>query len=470
MKLHFSEEVLEISKDFIQEKKSILDFLSREEGIELHENYIEFKNFTGILELDEKYLIIPEKLAKKFNLLNNHRKPKENFDEIYLKKFNLFLEHILKELSKEKLLFTLSLAKFPVDEWRANESKIFKLLILLENKDTLINSIHLILSNLHRKLIEYETYKNLNEVNYLDESVLLDMISNPSKLYETEDGIIQDRYTPVEVLQHELEEIFDTLENRFIKHLLKEIGFTINEELKEFLNLYDLVKIRSEIEYCLQSDIFNEVEDLNYFPSNSQVLMKKAGYRELFQLYRYFHVSFVPKFAEDLDMAFSLKDMATLWEYYILIKLLKGLKEKFGGYKIVEDFREMKKGKAVYETVKFMFEKGLILHFQPTKRSYSGLEFRPDFLIEYEDKKYIFDAKFRIFEDNKKDILQNMHYYKDGLNTEFAIAVCFGDDNKGEFYFKKRDEINISFGDIINLIENNEYDGVGYVNLSLEDI
>lgn len=361
------------------------------------------------------------------------------------------------------------MSSFPVDESKLNESKIFKLLVLLEKKEELINSLRLILSIPHKNLVEYETYKSLNEVSYVDSNVIIDIVQNPEKLYETEKGIIEHegkRYSPTAVLQYEFEESFDTPENRFVKHLLKELEILLSEELKDFFFLEELKEIKEEIEYTLRSDVFSEVGDLNFFPSNSQVLMKKAGYRELFQIYRLLHLSFVPRIFEDLDLAFSLKDMATLWEYYVLIEILREFKEKFGTYKVIIDFEEKVEGKTVYEEAQFKFENDLILYYQKSLYAYSGLRFRPDFYVKFKDNRFIFDAKFRIFENNEKDLLQNMHYYRDGLKVTSAVAVCFGEKNKrGSFW--KTDGSKESINLFSELIENN-FDGVGYIDLKLD--
>ncbi|SMC09182.1 DUF2357 domain-containing protein [Nitratiruptor tergarcus] len=472
MKIHFAEKQLEIKKNEIKIEDK-LNFLQQKEHIEIYGNFIIFKNFTGIFEVNgEKYLIIPEKLIEHFGLIDETKEPVPNFEDKYYKQFEKFLKYILKELSKENLFYTLSLSHFSVEESYLNESKIFKLLLLLEKKEELISSLHLILSNPHRKLFVYETYKNLNEVSCIDPDVIVNIAQNPERLYETENGIIEyknKKYSPMAVLQYETEETFDTIENRFIKYFLKELEFVLSTDLKEFMFLSEIRELKNDIEYALLSDIFSDVGELNYFPSNSQVLMKRSGYREVFQIYRLLHLSFVPKIFEDLDMAFSLKDMATLWEYYVLTTILKEFKDNFGGYEVEINFEEKIEQGTIYEYAKFKFNNGLILQYQPTKWSYSNLKFRPDIYIEYKEHRCIFDAKFRFFEDNKKDILQNMHYYKDGIKTQFAIAVCLGKKNKeGKFWKVNKDKKLInSFFEFIK--ENKEkLEGIGYLDLKLE--
>jgi predicted component of viral defense system (DUF524 family) len=464
--LHFAEEPLKLPEEGID--RNVLNHLVEREQIELQSDFIVFKNFTGILELNEKtYLVIPKKLAKSFGLIYENEKPKPNFENRYKQLFENFLTYILNELSRERLIYTLGLAKFPVDESRPTEGKIFKLLLLLEKWEEIVNSLQLVLSIPHKTLVERESYKPLNEVDYVDSEVVRDIVQHPERLYEAEEGFVEyfgKRYAPATVLQYETEESFDTPENRFVKHFLKELEYFLTTELREFTFLKPLKVLKEEIEYAIQSDIFASVGDLTFFPSSSQVLMKKAGYRELYQIYRLLHLSFVPKIFQNLDLAFSLKDMATLWEYYVLTELLKELKKEFGTYEILIDFEEKTRNGTIYEEAMFKFKNGLNLHYQKTLKSYSRLEFRPDFYIEFQGNRYIFDAKFRYFESNRKEILQNMHYYKDGLKTEFAVAVCFGNSRGGKFW-DSMEEKEFEITSAVELLKKKTFNGIGFLNL-----
>ncbi|KAA0257291.1 DUF2357 domain-containing protein [Deferribacter autotrophicus] len=446
----------------------LFEYLNVEEKISYNKDVLIVNNFCGYLT--ESILIIPRKIKNLLikEELNNSDDIKKSYDEFFSK----FLNYILREISKGDIIYTLSLADFSVNESEPINSDILKLSVLLNKRDQLLSSVQLILSNPHRKLTEYEEYKPLSEVSNIDANILINITQNPQCYIETDEGILEinnKKYSPTTVLQYSNEESFDTLENRFVKKFLKELSAILKDLYSKFL-LKELEDMNNEIEKALNSYIFSEIGELNIFPSYSQVLQKKSGYRELFQIYRLLHLSFVPEFFKDLDMAFSLKDMATLWEYYVLVELLKELKKEFGEYKVKLDFVEKNQGKTIYEEAKFKFENGLILNFQSTKYSYSGLPFRPDFLIEFKDKnkKVVFDAKFRIFENNKKDILQNMHYYKDGLKLNSATAVCLGNKNKGKFWQinendKKPEELN-SFIDCLEKALN----GIGYIDLKLE--
>ncbi len=429
----------------------ILNFLKERESIKIVEEVekenvkrisINFLNFVGFFKYnDTNYLVIPEKLLKLFKLNLEENNIFDIF-ESYKEIFSSFFKYILEELSKEDILFTLGLTEFPVDEYHLSESKIFKLLLLLRKKQEIIDGLNIIMADIHRKLLEQEVYKPFYEVNFLDADIILDIIKNPENLFKDSYGLISfgdKKYTPKIVLQYEVEESYDTLENRFIKHFLKELEYILSDELEEFMSFIDLQELKGQVNLVLRSSRFENIGEMTYFPSNSQVLMKKAGYREIFQIYRLLHLSFIPKILSDLDLSFSLKDMATLWEYYVLVELIKELKSDFGGFKININFEERTYEKTKYEYAEFEFNNGLKLYYQKSIKSYSGFEYRPDFYIEYNSEKFIFDAKFRFFENNseerKKEIINNMHYYRDALGATFAVAVCLAEDNKKSVFF-----------------------------------
>ncbi len=460
-------EELEIS----QERKELLKQIDKIDSDE-KDKKIYLENFCGYLT--ENVLIVPGKIK---DWLENEKYIDTNTKTAFDSLFYSLQNYILKELQKEDLIYALSIANFPVEESTLCDSKIFKLLVLLNKKDEIIDALYFILANPHRKLVEIEEYKRFDQVEVMDANILTDILSNPQFLYKTPNGIIEKQYSPIKVLQYNNYETYDTQENRFVKHFLKELDYVLSYELEEFLRLEALQELKSETEFVLNSDIFSEVSTLSYFPSNSQVLMKRTGYRQVFQIYRMLHLAYVPKFFEELDTAFSLKDMATLWEYYVLIRTLKILKAKFGNYKTKVSFVPKSQENTMYEYAEFEFEKQFKLFYQKTLTSYSKLHFRPDILIEKDNKKYILDAKFRIFENNRRDILLNMHYYKDALKVQSAVALSLGQkEENGELYDEKEDtkedekkDKEILFKNIFYILAQ-DFRGVGYINLTLDEV
>jgi predicted component of viral defense system (DUF524 family) len=231
-----------------------------------------------------------------------------------------------------------------------------------------------------------------------------------------------------------------------------------------------LWEIEDITSFALNSDVFADLKLQSSPPAYSQVLQKRPGYRELFRLWSLFHSLFIPQWFQGLNIAFSLKSVSALWEYYVLIKLLDVLKAELGSYKVVS-FREIKKGRGEsYEEITFEFPNGVRFYYQLERKSYSKSTWRPDFLLEFNGRKVIFDAKFREFSNNRREILQNMHYYKDGLCADLVVALTFTKGSEeGKIYIPnggcsgRKEPINNLREIIVRTLL-----GVGYFNFKLE--
>lgn len=268
--------------------------------------------------------------------------------EDLIQKYNSFFEAFSLEIINgllEHLPFSIiAPTSAEVNEGGFNDNPIFKLLLILQKKDEMRSAINNVLANPHRKLVEHETLKRYDEISYVDSDVIMDILHNQQRWIEHEGGCIDNNRSPTAVLQYETEESFDTLENRFVKHFLKMLIGEIDKctaYLEEKCALHQASSPKQEykkieqtisdfkgyIEQTLSGWIFREVGSLNVFPSNSQVLMKQSGYRELFNISRLLRLSFMPTFFKGLDMAFELKSMDVLWEYYVMLDIIKAIKD-----------------------------------------------------------------------------------------------------------------------------------------------
>jgi predicted component of viral defense system (DUF524 family) len=287
----------------------------------------------------------------------------------------------------------------------------------------------------------------------------LDILENPDTWQN------QSPRKPKRVLQYNNFESVDTTENRFIKLFLNQLTVTIDELIKYTekipIQRIFLRSIKSEIDNFRGDFPLDEVGELKLFPYNSQVLLKRDGYKELFYLYNRLHHSFKPSFLQNLDNAISLKDISSLWEYYVMSKLI----EQFGEIKSQSLEENLQVKDETYERASIEFASGLKLLYQHTLNSYSGIPFRPDFYIEYKGKRIVLDAKFRVLETNRTEIFKNMHYYKDSLNLDSALAIVIGKDQSGEFYSELDGSFKIdSFENIF------DYKGIGYLSLDLTEL
>ena len=75
----------------------------------------------------------------------------------------------------------------------------------------------------------------------------------------------------------------------------------------------------------------DDVGKLNSFPSNSQVLQKKEGYREIFDYFLIFEFSFNFQFKEiKEEIKGYQKKLSELYEYWCYLKLIKILSKMAG--------------------------------------------------------------------------------------------------------------------------------------------
>jgi len=302
------------------------------------------------------------------------------------------------------------------------EHPLFTLLLLLNKKDEIIGAIHHILASPHRMLIDTKSPKRFDEVSYVGGDTLIDIACSPQHWREFTGGCIKGAYAPAEVLQYTPEETFDTLENRFVKLILRILIKTIDKCDKYIDDIIaaestknkkedmenkrkTLNHLKNEIEQVLSGWSFNGVGNLNVNPSNSQVLMKQPGYKELFYIWRLLGMSYVPSFIISLEMAFELKRMDLLWEYYVLSKIIGEFKRMGYKYKV-----KLESGNKQSETEKYVERDSLSLYFSNGKQGATVSYQReikakfevdaeetktliPDFLIEGE-KHFVIDAKF----------------------------------------------------------------------------
>ncbi len=233
-------------------------------------------------------------------------------------------------------------------------------------------------------------------------------------------------YVPDQINQEIFEETIDTPENRVLKDLLLSLSYlisqlknTINEGDKEAMGyIYDrLAEYDTVLQEYLSEDWLNTIGILDNIPSNSQVLQKKEGYREIFKYYLNFEFAFRLQWDEVENYVKGYnKRLSELYEYWCYIKLINVLNEITNERKSIEDIFDFEDNKwsiqvkrgqksalqytfikdGVRSQITLMYNRLFSQHTR--NRSYS-LPFKPDYsmLIQIEDKTFFihFDAKYR---------------------------------------------------------------------------
>lgn len=313
---------------------------------------------------------------------------------------------------------------------------------------------------------------------------LIDMVSNPKELYESEEYAIfhvdGKGYVPLEIDEMKFRENINVPENRFYKYFLELLEFKISNLIniidKDTDEYYQLIKYSDKINYALSQKFFKEISKMDYAPLNSQVLQKKEGYRSILKYFLMLESGFKISW-NDFSKNFTAfqKELWKLYQYWVYFELVDILEDisntkidyeslinhdnwsvnlKESGKSLEFDYNDKIQISLAYQKT---FSGG-----SSTKESYS-VDLDPDYTISIknknsEDEKYLhFDAKYRAEESFKSKSYKNedivkMHAYKDGISNSIGAYVIYPGKNKDD-------------GDIFNKFEN-KLGGVGAFSLN----
>lgn len=286
---------------------------------------------------------------------------------------------------------------------------------------------------------------------------------------------------------------YDTLENQFVKFILKS---TI-KKLEEFVKRYgrsgarteekvlaDAGKMIRDVKRVLNTTFLREVSEYSTARSMSLVFGMAPGYREL---YKYWLMLQRSLSVNGDVFKMSPKDTAQLYEYWCFIKLFSLLKKE---YRLLSPdiIRVDNSGitvtliKGTRSTARFINPatgEVINLVYNPKESRTQTVNQKPDNVLELEKKgtevsyKYVFDAKYRIetnpdshfYPDTKPgpkvDDINTMHRYRDSIvyenpqsrftfeKTMFGAYVLFPLDGRYEEeyrehrFYKSIDTVNI---------------------------
>jgi predicted component of viral defense system (DUF524 family) len=342
-----------------------------------------------------------------------------------------------------------------VEEAPQPPSSLFVYHFLRQQQESLSEALETILHDPHRLLHEEEAIVPLAQVDTVDSEVI-DWILGHSQEWVRAPRVPVARhlheYAPVRVWQRRAEETFDTAPNRFVRHFVSGLAqWLAHPELAPFSD--QLIPARGIVERAQSAPLFDRVGEMRRFPTESQVLIKRDGYRELLQLWRLLQLARRPFFGP-LQEAIDSRDIATLYEFWCFFALAEQLQAELGPATLGLRVTDLH-GLEYRATAHFGRSSWRLVYNQPFKKrqdrtgSYSvGL--RPDYaLLEGRKAVLVFDAKFRFdardlevpedtYEDDvargdslrvvKRTDLYKMHTYRDALGARAAIALYPGDE------------------------------------------
>ena len=347
---------------------------------------------------------------------------------------------------------------------RVNKSfyEDFMFLEYIFRPENLLSAYGYIRRDPHKILQQYVETVPTTFASAIGPSDLINIITNPGNLSKTNQTPLNwpsqmGNYIPKRISQKDYLETRDTPENRFVKYflgLLHELIIEMNIYVKsKDKDGYPVEKIREYNEIIQEFTLdgwLKDVGELCHMPSNSQVLQKKEGYREILDYFLIFEFAFNfqwEEVKEDIKgYQKKLSDLYEYWCYLKLTKILSQLQKSRTNYESIFEFNRkewsIKIKKGMKSSQKFFIVKdenefNLELTYNNTYsrselESYSySLSMRPDYslMITTDNQSFLlhFDAKYKcdIKTTFKSEDIYKMHTYKDAIKDTLGAYVLY---------------------------------------------
>jgi len=384
-------------------------------------------------------------------------------------------------------------------------SPIFSYHFLVHSVETFRTAIEIVQAYPCRRLCDRAYQVPLHEASQVDGDVVSSILQAPETWVASQGFVFSPgmqilgvNYAPQKVWQRLPEETFDTPENRFVLHFLRQVLTALEllpsrswwkcvQGLAEAQALDELAAL---LRQSLSNPMFDEVGEMHFIPFHSRVLQRQEGYRDLLHLWQQFHSARSPLF-ERWEQAIDLRAVHQLYEMWAFFALI-GEIEKQSCLSRLHAHWSDENGIEYGASAEFSDGSRLLYNqtFHPSRasRSYS-MELRPDFVWIGRGRQVVLDAKFSMQVGEEKlviaingeetvireehpvrETLYKMHTYRDALlGTRAALVVYPGDQpvfmpthGKRIYEFTLQDVLNGDAGDVPDEIQ---WDGIGAICL-----
>ena len=257
----------------------------------------------------------------------------------YLVEFQTLLNEVAEFLAELLLQYDspVSVAFDLTDARAASLAAVLFQMRYVMAEDNLPLAIEEVLSQVHATLMTETSMRDIAEVEEPSVETLVDELD--VSLFEAGGplaGLFRG-YTPREMPVTELAEVIDTPENRYVKYFLEECALLAQWLATHFSKQRKIAAAREAGSWALQlqellaHDTWHGVGVMRQFPSNSQVLFKRRGYRDVLRFDLALRLSLTlpwtqgEKLAEGL--AGDIRPVSELYEYWCFFLLRRLLAE-----------------------------------------------------------------------------------------------------------------------------------------------
>jgi predicted component of viral defense system (DUF524 family) len=378
--------------------------------------------------------------------------PKFPTPQAHLKFFETLLDDLFARAVR--LPFTLNTPTARnVVEARRPPTPLFLYHFLCQEAQRFHQSLAMIEFAPHRLLTEQDELVPLGQVTAVDADTIADILHHPERLQQTIGLPVASRlmgYAPSQVRQILSEETLDTPENRFVLHFLQQVLVAAGKLPRQLWWPNAPTKRARQVEQTVgviqQAVVYLTVAGvgaMQQIPSQSRVMQRREGYRDLFELWLRFQTARRPLFAP-LQQAIEVRDIAALYELWVFFALVDEIGSVLGDAPVIDLHPSDENGVAWGSSARFgrIGELRYNQSFRRTSTLYHSysLGLRPDFIwMRGGQPQVVFDAKFRMRLDLPTaldegenqgtpvlDDLYKMHTYRDALGIQAAVSVYPG--------------------------------------------
>lgn len=441
---------------------------------------LNFKNQVGLVDFEISYAIDgkAKMLAFTTEVLS------------YKMDYRTDLKAIIADIEREYSMLSYSFLKQTYLSFKTEQGQSTELIwwqIFQSCYEKIIKAAEIIITSPRRRLrtaIRHERIERLRFLQPEQENEYAEFKGEPSHLYRTKELYLSK----------------DTIENRFLKHVVNELYrrfCIIHQHIRNSLNVSDQrINVRlTEMEHSLlrlsNHRFFKGIGVFKGFAQDSMIMKQARGYKDIYRCWIELQCGYE---LEDGMHRLEVKDISDLYEIWCFIKVKNIVNDILGGMvTMTSTGKELTSGfirQLVYgQQSEIKFSKGnielasLMYNAQEEKENSSAISAikgtksmtttqRPDIVLRLTKTNdniqytYLFDAKYRIDDtpiDGKDvppvDAINQMHryrdaiYYKDYSDEQLKREVIGGyvlypgnmtSDEFGEFYYKKSiDKIGI---------------------------
>jgi uncharacterized protein len=359
--------------------------------------------------------------------------------------------------------------------------------------ESFIKSIQRIEEQPHHQLLTEHQMVRGERIKKLDSKGRKHLRRNPRLFIETENGmVLHDKPVfPVKGLNTRKTITYDTLENRFIKwmmerltHKLADLAMKVASQSGRYERAVDeerlsnIMSMQKKLKAYMNKPFWKSISSIARTVT-SMVIQRKIGYRDAYKIYLVVTRGLA---LEGELFKMSVKDVATLYEYWTYLKMGQILRKNYESE--YQDVVAIRHGALFVDldqtsNAKQVFThpqtgERIVLSFQKREGKLPTVTQKPDIMLEVEKKHshnryhYVFDAKYRIdfgFGTGTaekvgplEEDINTMHRYRDALvkkhdqrdsyeRYSFGAYVLFPWNEEqaylGHPFYKSIDEVNI---------------------------